>query len=118
MSERRIALSKPRPFGLEDELIVPEVVVNLEHAMDAYLESSRFAELRAAVSYHLDRGGATLGSEQISTYVGLPMHYTIDGPFLLYLKNRGAVRPFFAVWVAGPEVLVGKKSPLRSFFGW
>jgi hypothetical protein len=32
-------------------------------------------------------------------------HFIFDRPFLVYLKNRGGGKPFFAAWIDGPELL-------------
>jgi hypothetical protein len=33
------------------------------------------------------------------------MYYVFDRPFLIYLKKRGATRPYFAMWVDNAELL-------------
>jgi hypothetical protein len=60
------------------------------------------------VSFHLDERGATLHSESdVGGLFGGPMPRSLefDQPFLLMLVRRGAPRPYFALWVGGPDVL-------------
>ncbi len=36
-------------------------------------------------------------------------YYIFDRPFLLYLKKRAGGRPYFAMWIDDPELLVPRR---------
>ncbi len=35
----------------------------------------------------------------------MPINYIVNRPFLIYIRKRGADRPFFVMWVDNAELL-------------
>jgi hypothetical protein len=60
---------------------------------------------RQGIEFKLNRGGAELGSEAKVFMAPVPTHYHFDRPFLVAMRTRGAVNPFFLMWVDNAEVL-------------
>lgn len=108
----------PSRLRSKDVLLVPEMLWRISHRF-AELEGTsftngRFRGQRIAIAqqdvrFRLDRYGAEVVSEsRIMTLGGLrtpPRRFVLDGPFLLYMKQRGAPLPFFAMWVDNAELL-------------
>jgi hypothetical protein len=69
------------------------------------LQSVALAE--QLVRFNLDEKGMHLSSEGAAGGLfGMePRSLEFDQPFLLMLARRGAPRPYFALWVGGPDVL-------------
>jgi hypothetical protein len=63
------------------------------------------AEAMQTVEFKLDRSGAELQSESSIAVTSAPRHYVFDRPFLIYMKRRGAEKPFFIMWVDNGELL-------------
>jgi hypothetical protein len=57
------------------------------------------------IEFRLDRSGATVQSEALFVIEAEPREFVFDGPFLVYMQNRGAEHPFFAMWVDNAELL-------------
>ncbi len=57
------------------------------------------------VQFQLNKGGAVVRSSARLLVVPIPSLYILNRPFLVYVKNRGASRPFFAMWVANAELI-------------
>jgi hypothetical protein len=67
------------------------------------------------IRFRLDERGAMLKSEaamatksQSSTQ--MPRAYIFDAPFLILLERRSSARPYLAVWVDNPELLLKRES--------
>jgi len=58
------------------------------------------------IEFRLDRAGATVRSESYMATISIPIHFSLDHPFLLYMQKRGAEHPFFVMWVDNAELLV------------
>jgi hypothetical protein len=66
------------------------------------------------IRLRLDEKGAVLKSEAVIGVTSAPMfeepkRMICDGPFLIQMMKQGATTPYFAAWVANPEVLARKK---------
>jgi hypothetical protein len=57
------------------------------------------------IQFKLDKGGADLSSETKIYVKPGASFFHVNRPFLVYLKKRGAGRPFFVAWVDNPELL-------------
>lgn len=57
------------------------------------------------IRFRLTREGAELQSEAKILVRPAASRFIFDGPFLVSLKKRAGGRPFFALWVDGPEIL-------------
>jgi hypothetical protein len=67
------------------------------------------------IRLRLDEKGAVLKSEAVIGVTSAPMfdepkRMICDGPFLIQMMKEGATTPYFAAWVANPEVLARKKA--------
>ena len=62
------------------------------------------------VRFRLDERGATLESEAVMKFLsadmGKPRRLALDGPFLVLMLREGAARPYFALWIETPELLI------------
>lgn len=74
-------------------------------------EGRQLTMARQDIRLRLDESGAKL--ESSATAMGVdsiintnPRAFRLDKPFLLLLKERGDKAPYFAAWIADPEVLV------------
>ena len=57
------------------------------------------------ILFRLDRSGAELKSEAKMYALGGATHFVVDRPFLIYMCQRGAKTPYFALWVDNAELL-------------
>lgn len=122
--EAKIRKAEARPpfdaylfhLGVYDTVFVPDIVVNiakhfseLEGRMpsNAKLENLPLILAMEAIRFRLTRSGAELRSEAAQHYASasMPQDYIVDGPFLIYMKKRGADQPYFAMWVDNAELL-------------
>ena len=100
-------------FHRNDTLLVPEMHWRIRH---------RFSELEGKVlrngglrglplgaiqdiTFRLDGNGAAVASGASIEVKRVPRRCHFDRPFLVYLKKRGAQRPFFVLWVDNAELL-------------
>jgi hypothetical protein len=115
--ERRIAapsLEENPDLGINDVLLVPDVVWRISHHFrelegrdfqNATLRGQRMDVAQEDIAFRLDRSGAELRAESHMYAASTAMYYVFDRPFLIYLKKRGATRPYFAMWVDNAELL-------------
>jgi hypothetical protein len=105
---------------IESTLSVPEMSWKLTHSFDGLvgkhfmsgpLTNGMFTTAREDLELKLNRNGAEVKSEVVLGGAGggsekppVP-HFTVDGPFLLAMWQRGAERPFLVVWVENDELL-------------
>lgn len=62
-------------------------------------------EARQDIRFQLDKTGARLKSEAEVVALAVPSFYYFDRPFLIMMKKRGALHPFFVMWVDNAELL-------------
>lgn len=101
-------------FGINDVILVPNIFWRITHHFKElegkYLGNKGYESLyiRLAlqmIQFKLDRSGAELKSEAKLYAAPVPNHFVFDQPFLIYMKKRGAVHPFFVMWVDNAELL-------------
>jgi len=118
--ERKIVEHPPEYFnkGLEPDavVLVPSLNWNITHhfteleGTDKRLVNRGFegrwvnAALQS-ISFRLDRSGVELESEAKHVVGPIPVNYLVDRPFLIYVRKRGTLRPFFVMWVDNAELL-------------
>lgn len=85
------------------ELLGPGRVLKLDG------EAFPVAAAEQTTSFRLDSRGAGVESSAhlAAKKSATPRRLHFDHPFLLYLKKRGAGRPFFVMWVENAELLCG-----------
>lgn len=57
------------------------------------------------ISFRLSRSGTRIRAEARMYAKSAPNRYTLDRPFLIYMKKRDASQPFFVMWVDNAELL-------------
>ncbi len=83
------------------ELERPDAVV-----LNSAAEGIPVSKASEMILFRLDRSGAQLESEGIAAPTpAVPTYYSLDRPFLLYMKKREAEHPFFVMWVDNAELL-------------
>ena len=105
-----------REFGPNEVLLVPVQSWRIDHRFEdlegkgkwlrnAGFESYYVDEALQTIEFRLDRGGAELKSETKVLCLPVPRYFIFDRPFLIYMKLRGADRPFFVMWIDNAELL-------------
>lgn len=101
-------------FGINDVLLVPNMFWQVTHHFEEIegkflgnlgYQTYWFKEAMQMIQFRLDRSGAELKSEAKIPVAPVPKHFIVDGPFLIYMKKRGAKYPFFVMWVDNAELL-------------
>jgi hypothetical protein len=100
--------------GPNDVLLVPNLFWQLSHHFSE-LEGKKFtnAKLKGQqldvaqqdILFRLDRSGAELKSESKMLCSPIPTYFVLDRPYLIFLRQRGAQAPYFAMWVDNSELL-------------
>lgn len=101
-------------FGPNDALLVPNIWYKLDHRfeelegkcfLDPGLKDQRMDVALQTIEFRLDRSGAELKSEAKMFCAPVATYYFVNRPFLIYMKDRSASRPFFVMWVDNAELL-------------
>ncbi len=115
--EQNIRTHRTSSLNEDDGLAIPYIDFDIDHSYEQlskrYLLNPgwrRYYIERALqrIKFQLDEGGATLVSTATVTIIkGIPpRQFIFNKPFLVVLKQKGCAHPFFAMWVANPELLV------------
>ena len=101
-------------IGANDVLLVPDIFWRISHRFTE-LEGREFKNAitpwqkllvaQEDISFRLDRSGAELSAESKLKVLPIPTHYVMDRPFLIFMRKRGALNPYFAMWVDNAELL-------------
>ena len=101
-------------FDKVDILQVPEMYWDITHhfaelegkflSNDGY-QSLWISKALQMIRFRLDRTGALLESKATFAVGAIPKIFSLDRPFLIYLRKRDADQPFFAMWVDNAELL-------------
>jgi hypothetical protein len=103
-----------RTVGPNDVLLVPNLLWQLSHHFselegkaftNAKLKGQRLDVAEQDILFRLDRSGAELKSESKMYCMPVPTYFVLDRPFLIFLRQRGAKTPYFALWVDNSELL-------------
>ena len=101
-------------IGPNDVLLVPDLFWQISHHfsdlegkrfLNAPLKDQRLDVAQQDILFRLDRSGAELKSESKMMCNPVPKYFVLDRPFLIYMKNRNAGEPYFAMWVDNAELL-------------
>jgi len=116
--ETCIAQPKSEPhedeLGVNDTLLVPDMFWRIAHRfgelegerfLNSAMEGQLLQQALQDIEFRLDRNGAELRTEAKAVCLPIPTHFELDGPFLLYMRKRGAAQPFLVVWVDNAELL-------------
>ena len=97
-----------------DTLIVPDLRWAVSHRFaelagkiftSGKLSGQRLDVAQQDIVFRLGKNGASLRSESRMVATGIPSRFVLDRPFLIYMKQRGAVTPYFVMWVENAELL-------------
>ena len=97
-----------------DTLIVPDLRWAVSHRFaelegkiftSGKLSGQRLDVAQQDIVFRLGKNGASLRSESRMVPSGIPSRFVLDRPFLIYMKQRGAVMPYFVMWVENTELL-------------
>ncbi len=106
---------------MDETLAIPKLTLNVSRTYSE-LEGRRLrnrgwegyyvARALQAIRFRLDEEGAKLESFSNDTITCLamqPRRFIFDKPFLIYMKERTAKRPYFAMWIENAEVMVRRR---------
>jgi hypothetical protein len=100
-----------------DILKIPKFSFKLTHQyseiIDKYIMNPGFSHYQIAeamqdITFVLDERGAILESRSLLTAsksVDTSRYLVFDKPFLLYMKEKGAKYPYFAIWIENAELM-------------
>lgn len=101
-------------LGPNDVLLVPDLFWYIAHRFaelegraftNPTLKGQRMDIAQQDILFRLDRSGAELKSEAKIYALPMPTYYVFDRPFLIYMRKRGELRPYFVMWVDNAELL-------------
>jgi len=114
-----ISKETPDKMATGDKLAIPVIDFNIlkkynelidTRILNTGFQDYKIREAMQSIKFKLDEKGAVLKSEaRISLAKSAarsnPKYMVFDRPFLLYLKEKNADYPYFAVWVNNDELL-------------
>ncbi len=105
-AEKRVKNSNPEFLKHADNLYIPEVSLDSEHYYRE-LETGNVSKAYQRTKFSLNKRGAEVKSEAKIVYKdgGHERSFIFNKPFLIYLKEKGAEYPYFALWVNNTEVM-------------
>lgn len=115
--EQNISNHHEASLNEDDGLSIPYLDFDIEHSYDQLTHRNllnngwREYYIEKAlqnIKFQLDEGGATLVSTAtIIMITGIPPRlFVFNKPFIILLRQKGSKHPYFAMWVANPELLV------------
>jgi hypothetical protein len=111
---RSTPFTEVRGLSPDDSLLVPDFNWFISHHFSAFegktfangkLKGQRIDVAQQDISFRLDKNGAGLQAESELNATSAAQDYCLDGPFLIYMKKRGAQMPYFVMWVDNAELL-------------
>ena len=97
-----------------DVLLIPDFNWFISHHF-ADLENKSFGNQKLVgqrldvaqqdIMFRLDKNGAEIRAESKEYSKSAARRFVLDKPFLIYMKQRGAVLPYFAMWVDNAELM-------------
>jgi len=101
---RRVSQGQPTGMREAEDLAVPVFDFDI---LRRYPEVCPPCQIAAqSIRFRLDETGAVLKSEAVAAG-GEARSFRFDGPFLILLERKDAKNPYFALWVANAELMVG-----------
>lgn len=119
----RIKAKKSFILKDKDTLQIPQLDFDILHSysdligkfvLNKGFEDYFIAKAIQSIRFRLNEKGALLKSEaaivlEKEISMEMPKRLIFDRPFLIYLKEKGALYPYFAMWVDNPELLIRNK---------
>ncbi len=91
-------------FSQHNMLVVPNVIFRVQHRFPE-LEKGLVTRVCQSVDFRLDKSGAVAGSEASIHAKAAGGIYGFTRPFLIVMRKRGAMEPYFVMWVDNAEML-------------
>jgi len=119
--ERRIDEAEPDEMRNRDILKIPKFNFDITHSYNKLIgkffinrdfEDYFITEAFQNIRFKLDEKGVLLKSEariRGKIISARPKFLIFDKPFLLYMKEKNGIYPYFAVWVDNAELIVSEK---------
>ena len=119
--EKRIDEAEPDEMRNRDTLQIPKFNFDITHSYDELIgkffmardfEDYFINEALQNIRFRLDEKGALLKSEariRGKPISPRPKFLIFDKPFLLYMKEKNGVYPYFAVWIDNAELMVPER---------
>jgi hypothetical protein len=101
-------------IGPNDVLLVPDIFYQISHRFaelevksfeNPNLKGQRLDIAQQDILFRLDRSGAELKSESKTFCKPMPTYFVLDRPFLICMRKRGEIMPYFVMWVDNAELL-------------
>jgi hypothetical protein len=114
--DQRIVHGQQESLNDNDVLKIPKFSFKLTHQyseiIDKSIKNTAFSkyvisEAMQDIAFVLDERGAILESKSLFTATkdDISKYLVFDQPFLLYMKEKGAKYPYFAIWVENTELM-------------
>lgn len=112
------SISKPSKMEKSDELKVPNINIDKTISYDELCEkrilgtNKKITKALQTIKFKMDNKGGTLKSEAVigimrmSLAPDIARHFDFDEPFVMFLKEKGKEKPYFAARVDNTEFLV------------
>ena len=103
--------ANPRGLGHGDVLKIPKLDYDIGHSypdIEKYLGILAEGPAKAyqGIRFKLNEKGAIIKSEAILLMEGEIRSFVFDRPFLIYLKQKDAKYPYFAMWIDNTELML------------
>lgn len=109
-----------RTIGHDMSLRIPRFDFHLEHTyselsnrrvLNGTDPNERIIKAIQMIQFRMDEQGARLRSRSLMSLIMSAAHlkrahFPFNRPFLLMLRETGTTQPYFAMWVANPEILI------------
>ncbi|MCM1009718.1 MAG: hypothetical protein NC390_02410 [Fusobacterium sp.] len=114
-------ISKPEKLGYSDTLKVPNFNIDKTISYDELCNkqilgtNQKITKALQTIKFKMDNKGGSLKSEAVMSVMRMSLapdmsrHFNFDEPFVLFLKEQGKDKPYFATRVENTEFLVKEK---------
>lgn len=119
-------ISKPEKLAHSDTLKVPNIDIDKTISYDELCEKRiigteyKITKALQTIKFKMDNKGGTLKSEAVigimrmSLAPDMSRHFDFDQPFVMFLKEKGKDKPYFAARVENTEFLVKQSSAVSA----
>ena len=111
-------ISKPEKMERSDELKVPDINIDKTISYDELCDqqilgtNKKITKALQTIKFKMDNKGGSLKSEAVigimrmSLAPDMSRHFDFDQPFVMFLKEKGKDKPYFAARVDNTEFLI------------
>ncbi|MBN1524743.1 MAG: hypothetical protein JW904_09680 [Spirochaetales bacterium] len=121
----RVSRADAEELAFNDTIVIPKIIFKLGHTFkDLYykqittvhprLKGYYITVAKQTIDFRLDEKGAMLvsrGSGGAEGIASTARSLIYDRPFIVMLRQKDAPYPYFAAWIADPELLIDYNSP-------